>query len=137
MNTILANFFNDFKERFESLFDSLEMPDPENHDAFRLWSMKLLGKDRSLSIDYLEEQIKTIISRSSTSILAMFLAMIDRLIHEAKADRKTLNPNLCRLLQSCPEKRGTGGDDGDTKIRISAQEKRLIHDYNNRSGHRG
>ena len=44
MNTILANFFNDFKERFESFFDSLEMPDPENHDAFRLWSMKLLGK---------------------------------------------------------------------------------------------
>ena len=33
MNTILANFFNDFKERFESFFDSLEMPDPENHDA--------------------------------------------------------------------------------------------------------
>ncbi len=91
MNTILANFFNDFKERFESLFDSLEMPDPENHDAFRLWSMKLLGKDRSLSIDYLEEQIKTIISQSSTSILAMFLAMIDRSIHDAKADRKALN----------------------------------------------
>ena len=67
------------------------MPDPENHDAFRLWSMKLLGKDRSLSIDYLEEQIKTIISQSSTSILAMFLAMIDRSIHEAKADRKALN----------------------------------------------
>ena len=70
MNTILANFFDDFKERFETLFVSLDMPDPENREAFRFWALKLLNQENSLPIDYLEERIKIIISQCSTNILS-------------------------------------------------------------------
>ena len=91
MNTILANFFDDFKKRFETLFVSLDMPDPENREAFRFWALKLLDQENSLPIDYLEEQIKIIISQCSTNILSMLLASIDKMIHDAKAVRKNMN----------------------------------------------